>query len=170
LVRDQEVGGSNPPAPTPFTTIPVPGVFSALHVESRLFNILIVEDNPGHQRLTEYALRKKGAPVRCTVVRDGQEVLDYLFRKPPFDDEAAYPRPDLILLDLNLPKRDGREVLGIIGAEEGLRAIPIVIVSTSDREEDVRFAMENGVRAYISKSKGFDRFTDEISDVTKYVT
>jgi CheY-like chemotaxis protein len=139
-------------------------------VESRLVNILIAEDNPGHQRLTEYALRKRGAPVRCTVVRDGQEVLDYLYRNPPYDDDAAYPAPDLILLDFNLPKRDGREVLGIIGADEQLRSIPIVIVSTSDREEDVRFAMEHGVRAYISKSKGFDRFTDEISDVTKYVS
>jgi CheY-like chemotaxis protein len=138
-------------------------------VESRLINILIAEDNPGHQRLTEYAIRKKGAQVRCTVVRDGQEVLDYLSRKPPFDDDAVYPRPDLILLDFNLPKRDGREVLGIIGADERLRGIPIVVVSTSDREEDLRFAMEHGVRAYISKSKGFDRFTDEISDVTKYL-
>jgi CheY-like chemotaxis protein len=139
-------------------------------VESRLFNILLVEDNPGHQRLTEYALRKKGLPVRCTVVRDGQEVLDYLFRKPPFDDEGRYPWPDLILLDFNLPKRDGREVLGIIGGRDDLRAIPIVVLSTSDREEDISFAMENGARAYISKSKGFDRFTEEISELIKYVS
>ena len=138
-------------------------------MDSRPVHILIVEDNPAHQRLTEYALRKKGASVRCTVVRDGQEVLDYLQRTPPYDDESSYPTPDLILLDLNLPKRDGREVLGVIGADERLRAIPIVIVSTSDREEDVRFALDHGVRAYISKSKGFDRFTEELGDVTRYV-
>jgi CheY-like chemotaxis protein len=137
-------------------------------VESRPFNILLAEDNLGHQRLTEYALRKNRVPILCTVVRDGQEVLDYLLRRPPYEDEARFPRPDLILLDLNLPKRDGREVLGIIGSDPSLRSIPVVIVSTSDREEDVRLALGSGARAYISKSKGFDRFTDEISEVVKY--
>jgi chemotaxis family two-component system response regulator Rcp1 len=140
------------------------------HAEPRLYNILIAEDNLGHQRLTEYALRKKGTPVRCVVVHDGQEVLDYLYRHPPFDDAARAPRPDLILLDLNLPKRDGREVLGIIGGDPSLRLIPVVIVSTSDREEDVRYALDNGARAYISKSRGFDRFTEEISEVVKYAS
>jgi CheY-like chemotaxis protein len=138
-------------------------------VESRLIDILIAEDNLGHQRLTEYALRKNRLPVRCTVVRDGQEVLDYLFRKPPFDDAGRSPRPDLILLDLNLPKRDGREVLRIISRDPSLGAIPVVIVSTSDREEDVHFALGNGARAYISKSRGFDTFTDEIGGVMRYV-
>ena len=138
-------------------------------METRLFNILIAEDNLGHQRLTEYALRKNRVPVRCAIVRDGQEVLDYLFRKAPYDDEARCPRPDLILLDLNLPKRDGREVLGIIRADPSLRSIPVVIVSTSDREEDIRYALGSGARAYISKSRGFDRYSDEISEVIKYV-
>ena len=78
-------------------------------------------------------------------------------------------RPDLILLDLNLPKRDGREVLGIIRADPSLRSIPVVIVSTSDREEDIRYALGSGARAYISKSRGFDRYSDEISEVIKYV-
>ena len=139
-------------------------------METRLFNILIAEDNLGHQRLTEYALRKNRVPVRCTVVRDGQEVLDYLFRTGPYDDDARAPRPDLILLDLNLPKRDGREVLGIIREDPSLRDIPVVIVSTSDRVEDIRYALERGARAYISKSKGFDRYSDEISEVLKYVS
>ncbi len=139
-------------------------------METRLFNILIAEDNPGHQRLTEYALRKNRVPVRCAIMRDGQEVLDYLFRTPPYDDDTLHPRPDLILLDLNLPKRDGREVLGIIRKEPSLSGIPVVIVSTSDREEDVRFALESGARGYISKSKGFDAYSEEISQVIQYAS
>ncbi len=142
----------------------------AHHVETRRFNILIVEDNLGHQRLTEHALRRNRVPVSCTVVRDGQEVLDYLSGKPPFDDAVRCPRPDLILLDLNLPRRDGREVLGIILGDPSLRDIPIVIVSTSDREEDVRFALDLGARAYISKSRGFDKFSEAISEVFKYAS
>jgi len=137
-------------------------------LETPPFNILIAEDNPGHQRLTEYALKRNPVPVRCTVVRDGQEVMDYLHHRPPYDDGGAHPRPDLILLDLNLPRRDGREVLRLLKGDPALREIPVVIVSTSDREEDIRTAMESGADGYISKSKGFDRYSDEIARVTTY--
>ncbi len=142
----------------------------AHHVETRRFNILIVEDNLGHQRLTEHALRRNRVPVSCAVVRDGEEALKYLTRKQPYDDASRCPRPDLILLDLNLPRRDGREVLGIILRDPSLRGIPVVIVSTSDREEDVRFALDLGAKAYISKSRGFDKFSEDISEVLKYAT
>jgi len=134
------------------------------------FHILLAEDNLAHQRLTEYALRKNTVPVSCSVVRDGQEVLDYLHRRPPYDDPSRSPRPDLILLDLNLPKRDGREVLGLILDTPALSGIPVIIVSTSDREEDVQFALKRGARAYISKSGGFDEFTREIAEVVKYIS
>ncbi|MBI4810145.1 MAG: response regulator [Ignavibacteriales bacterium] len=103
-------------------------------------NILIVEDNLAHQKITEYVLRKNNVPAKFFVVRDGQEVLDYLYRKDGFTDINKYPMPDLILLYLNLPKRDGREVLKLLKEDTNPKNIPIVIVSTSDREEDINYA------------------------------
>jgi len=134
-------------------------------VNSRRINILIVEDNLNHQKITEYALRRCNAPLRINVVRDGQEVLDYLFRTEGFEDAERFPTPDLILLDLNLPKRDGREVLQIIKEDAGLREIPVVIVSTSDREEDVTYAFQKGAVGYISKSSGFDKYNEQLATV-----
>ncbi len=131
-------------------------------------NILIVEDNLSHQKITEYALRRSKVACSLHVVHDGQEVLDYLFRENGFEDESRFPPPDLILLDLNLPKRDGREVLKVIKADEHLKEIPIVIVSTSDREEDMNFAFQVGAVAYISKSSGFDKYNEQLADVHKY--
>ena len=131
-------------------------------------NILIVEDNLSHQRITEYVLKTNNVKGKFVVVRDGQEVLDYLNRKTPYTDDALYPMPDLILLDLNLPKRDGREVLMLIKSDPSLKEIPVVIVSTSDREEDISYAFETGAVAYISKSSGFDKFNAELGQVAKY--
>jgi len=101
-------------------------------------------------------------------VRDGQEALDYLYRKDAFADAVLYPTPDLILLDLNLPKRDGREVLKILKEDSSLNEIPVVIVSTSDREEDVTYALQLGAAAYISKSDGFETVSKELATVTRY--
>jgi len=131
-------------------------------------NILIVEDNPSHLTLTEHVLRRNNVEAKVFVVRDGQEVLDYLYRRELYMNPGASPTPDLILLDLNLPKRDGREVLKVLKNDPALKDIPVVIVSTSDREEDVSYAFENGAAAYISKSIGFERFTREISEVSRY--
>ena len=131
-------------------------------------NILIVEDNLAHLKLTQYVLKRNNVKGRILVVRDGQEALDYLFRRGSFDDPSKYPSPDLILLDLNLPKRDGKEVLKILKDDPVLRDIPIVIVSTADREEDISYALQTGAAAYISKATGFDRFNIELAGVTKY--
>src|SRR5258707_9063684 len=98
-------------------------------------NILIVEDNLAHQKITEYVLKHNNVKGQFHVVRDGQEALDYLFRKNAYADPSSSPTPNLILLDLNLPKRDGREVLKIIKSDASLSTIPVVIVSTSDRQE-----------------------------------
>ena len=130
--------------------------------------ILIVEDNLSHQRLTEYILKRHKVNARFIIVRDGQEALDYLSRKDKFADAASYPQPDLILLDLNLPKRDGREVLKLIKEHQDWKGIPVVIVSTSDREEDVTFALASGAVAYISKSSGFDKLNEQLAGIVKY--
>ncbi len=130
--------------------------------------VLVVEDNLSHQKITEYAFRRSNVPVRLLVVRDGQEVLDYLGRRGPYSNPEFSPTPDLILLDLNLPKRDGREVLGLIKGDPLFRELPVAVVSTSDREEDVQYAFRTGAVAFISKAAGFDKFMAEIASVTKY--
>ena len=132
-------------------------------------NILIVEDNLSHLRITQYVLRHNNVEAAFFVVRDGQEALDFLYHKEQYADASTSPVPDLILLDLNLPKRDGREVLKIIKSEPSLKDIPVVIVSTSDRVEDVSYSQQTGAVAYISKSSGFDKFNQELAGVTKYV-
>ncbi len=131
-------------------------------------NILIVEDNLAHLKITQYILKRNGVPAKYFIVRDGQEVLDYLYRKNGFTDIEKYPLPDLILLDLNLPKRDGREVLKLIKEDPNLEAIPIVIVSTSDREEDINYSYRLGVVGYISKSIGFDKLSAELGSIIKF--
>ena len=131
-------------------------------------NILIVEDNLAHLKLTQYVLKRNSIDAKFSVARDGQEALDYLYHKRAFADETQFASPDLILLDLNLPKRDGREVLRIIKDDPALKDIPVVIVSTSDREEDVSYAFQEGAVAYISKSAGFDKFDRELGSVGKY--
>jgi len=137
-------------------------------LESPSIHILIVEDNLEHQRITEYALKHNNIRGTFTVVRDGQEALDYLYGERDFADASEHARPDLILLDLNIPKRDGREVLRIIKQDPSLNDIPVVIVSTSDREEDVTYAFQTGAVAYISKSGGFDKFNSDIGSVAQY--
>ena len=131
-------------------------------------NILIVEDNLAHQKITEYVLKHNKVTGKFVVVRDGQEALDYLFHSGAYADAAQFPKPDLILLDLNLPKRDGREVLKVVKESPEVGDIPVVIVSTSDREEDLAYAMQTGAAAYISKSSGFDKFNQELSSVLVY--
>jgi len=133
------------------------------------YDIMIVEDNLGHLKITEYILRQKNVQGNFIVVRDGQEALDYLFHRGRYSDASKYPLPQLILLDFNLPQRDGREVLKIVQEDETVNKIPIVIVSTSDREEDITYAFEHGAVGYISKSSGFENFKEALGDVEKYV-
>jgi two-component system response regulator len=138
-------------------------------MENSDINILIVEDNLAHLRITEYILRQKKVEGNYIIVRDGQEALDYVYNKSIYADKEKHPQPDLVLLDLNLPQRDGREVLKIINDDADLKKIPVVIVSTSDREEDISFAFAHGAVAYISKSSGFETFREELGGVGRYI-
>lgn len=131
-------------------------------------NILIVEDNLAHLKLTQLVLQRSNVNARLFVVRDGQEALDFLFHTNAFADADLHPRPNLILLDLNIPRRDGREVLRILNEHDTLSTVPVVIVSTSDREEDVSFAFAHGAVAYVSKSSGFTNFNSQLIDVIRF--
>jgi CheY-like chemotaxis protein len=130
--------------------------------------ILLVEDNYEHLNLTRYILRDNNVLGDVYVVRDGQEAIDYLYQKNRFADASASPRPNVVLLDLNLPRVDGKEVLRIIKNDSILRDIPVIVVSSSDREEDVSYASEMGAAAYISKSGGFEQLSKAIASIQAY--
>lgn len=135
-----------------------------------VMKILLVEDNFEHLRLTKYILRQNNVSGEVYVVRDGQEAIDYLYNRDRFADREANPRPEIILLDLNIPCIDGKEVLKMIKSDEELKDISVVILSSSDREEDVAYAYENGAAAYISKSAGFERLNEALASISTFVT
>src|SRR5258708_7555792 len=117
--------------------------------------ILLVEDNPGDVRLTIEALRDGKVHNNLSVARDGVEALAYLRRESPF---AKAVRPDLILLDLNLPRKDGREVLAEIKADANLKTIPVVVLTTSRAELDVLRTYELQANCFVTKPVDLDQF------------
>ena len=117
--------------------------------------ILLVEDNAGDVRLTREALKDAKVLNTLHVARDGEEAMDYLYHKGKYADA---PRPDLILLDLNLPRKDGREVLAEIKADEDLKRIPVVILTTSKSEEDVLKVYNLHANCYVTKPLDLDQF------------
>jgi two-component system response regulator len=127
--------------------------------------ILLVEDNPGDARLTQEVL--KGSKIRNNlyIVEDGVEAMAFLRREGAY---ASTPRPDIILLDLNLPRMDGREVLKAIKADEALRRIPIVIMTTSDDEHDILAAYDLFANCYITKPVDFQRFIEIVKTIENF--
>jgi len=121
----------------------------------RAIEILMVEDNPGDVRLTREAFKDGRVWNQMHVVEDGLAALDFLHRRPPFE---AAPRPDIVLLDLNLPRMDGREVLAHIKADPELRIIPVVVLTTSRAEEDVLRAYHLNANCYITKPVDLEQF------------
>jgi chemotaxis family two-component system response regulator Rcp1 len=131
----------------------------------RPIEILLVEDNPGDVRLTLEAFKDAEVCNNLSVVQDGMEALAFLNRA---DEFAQAPRPDLILLDLNLPRKDGREVLLEIKADEDLRRIPVVILTTSQAEEDIFRTYNLHANCYIAKPVDFDQFIRVIKSIEEF--
>ena len=121
----------------------------------RTIDILMVEDDPGDVRLTREALKNSKVLHSLNVVEDGVAALDYLRKAPPYHDAV---RPDIVLLDLNLPRKDGREVLAAMKQDPVLRSIPVVILTTSQAEEDVLRAYNLNANCYVTKPVDFDQF------------
>ena len=121
--------------------------------------ILLVEDSPSDVVLTREALLESRIANELTVVRDGEQALAYLRRQPPFEHAA---RPDLVLLDLNLPNLDGRDVLRAVRADPELAGLPIIVLTTSDAEDDVRAAYAAYANSYVQKPVNMDAFVDVI--------
>ncbi|MGB6200871.1 MAG: response regulator [Candidatus Acidiferrales bacterium] len=127
--------------------------------------VLLVEDSPGDVRLTMEAFRDANAPIHLHVVSDGVEAMAFLQRDGAY---AHAPRPDLILLDLNLPRMDGREVLALIKADAVLRMIPTIILTTSDAEADITKSYQLQASCYLSKPGQLDAFETLMKSVSDF--
>ena len=125
----------------------------------RPIEILLVEDNPADVRLTREALREGKVINSLHVVEDGMEALDFLRKRSPYTNQ---PSPDLILLDLNLPKKDGREVLAEIKQDDNWKRIPVVILTTSRAEEDIVRSYNLHANAYVTKPVDLTQFLEVI--------
>ena len=131
-------------------------------------NILIVDDEEAHAALTERAIRKGGRVKRIDIVRDGEEALDYLFHTGKFGEASKFPAPGMILLDIKLPGIDGIEVLKRIKSDPNLKKIPVIMLSTSKREEDVANCYFNYANSYLTKPVGFREFEAKVMQVYSY--
>jgi chemotaxis family two-component system response regulator Rcp1 len=131
----------------------------------RAIEILLVEDNPGDVRLIKEALRDGKVWNNPHVVTDGEAALDFVYRRGQFADA---PRPDMVLLDLNLPKKDGREVLAVIKSDPDLKRIPVVVLTTSKEEEDVLRAYNLAANCYVTKPVEFDEFMKVIQAIEDF--
>ena len=132
---------------------------------TRRVEILLVEDNPGDVRLTREALREGKVRNNLNVVGDGVEALAYLRRQGKY---AGAVRPDLVLLDLNLPKKDGREVLAEVKEDPELRHIPVVVLTSSQAEQDIVRAYDLHANCYVSKPVDLDQFITVVKSVNEF--
>lgn len=128
-------------------------------------NILLVEDSPTDRLITTEALKKSQLNPTVDCVNDGVEALQYLQREAPYTDAT---RPDLILLDYNMPRMDGREVLATLKSDERLRSIPIIVLTTSAREEDIEQAYNRHANCFVTKPVHFAQFADAIKSIEQF--
>jgi CheY-like chemotaxis protein len=127
--------------------------------------ILMVEDNPGDVRLTRETLKEGKIHTRLSVVSDGDEALEFLYRR---GTHAKAPRPDLILLDLNLPGKSGREVLAEIKADDNLRRIPVVVLTSSQAEQDIVESYNLNANCYVTKPVDLDQFMRVVRSIEDF--
>ena len=128
-------------------------------------DVLLVEDDPGDVLLIEEAFADNKVRNRLHTVSDGVEALQFLRREGEFADA---PQPDLVLLDLNLPRKDGREVLAEVKADETLQQIPVVVLTTSKAEEDVPRSYKLHANAYVTKPVDFERFIEVVRQIDEF--
>jgi CheY-like chemotaxis protein len=134
-------------------------------VEAMPIEVLLVEDDPGDVLMTREAFEEHKVGNRLNVVSDGVDALAYLRKEEPYQGAV---RPDLILLDLNLPRRDGREVLAEIKNDSSLRQIPVVVLTTSQADEDVLRSYQLHANAYVTKPVDFDRFVRVVKQIDEF--
>lgn len=125
-------------------------------------HVLLVEDNPGDAELTCEAFESSKLALQIHIATDGEEALSYLFRQPPHEDAST---PDIILLDLNLPKIDGREVLARLRESDELRHLPVVVLTSSDSEKDIVESYRTGANCYVTKPVDLKAFQQIVRSV-----
>jgi CheY-like chemotaxis protein len=137
----------------------------SLERDGRPIEILLVEDDPGDTLITREALDQSKVTNNLSVVTNGEEAIAFLRRTGEFADAV---RPDLVLLDLNLPRRDGREVLEEVKEDPDLRRIPVVVLTTSGAEEDIVRSYDLHANAYVTKPVDFERFVDVVRQIDDF--
>ena len=130
--------------------------------------ILLADDDPDDRMLTQRALKASRLANRLEMVEDGEELMQYLRRQGEYADPAVSPRPGIILLDLNMPRKDGREALKEIKSDPSLRRIPVVILTTSEAEQDILRSYDLGVNAFVTKPVTFDGLASAISRLGEF--
>ncbi len=133
---------------------------------AKVIDVLLVEDDPGDVLMTREAFEHNKLRNRLSVVADGVSAMEFLRKEGEHAD--APPTPDLILLDLNLPRMDGREVLQALKADDALRTIPVVVLTTSEAEEDVVRSYSLHANAYVTKPVDFDQFIDVVRQIDEF--
>jgi CheY-like chemotaxis protein len=128
-------------------------------------DVLLVEDDPGDVLMTREAFEENKVANRLAVVSDGESAMTYLRKEGQYADA---PTPDLVLLDLNLPRMDGREVLAAMKSDDSLRSIPVVVLTTSEAEEDVLRSYALHANAYVTKPVDFQRFIDVVRQIDDF--
>lgn len=136
-----------------------------MSVSGRPIDVLLVEDDPGDELMTREAFEDNKIGNTLHVVRDGEEALDFLYRRGEYE---SAPRPDLILLDLNLPKYDGRQVLEQVKSDTDLTDIPVVVLTTSAAEEDILRSYKLHANAYVTKPVDLDQFIRAVRQIDEF--
>ena len=131
-------------------------------------SILLIEDNPGDAMLFKLGLEEARTPCRLDIAADGKEAIDFLLQATKSPSSADMRRPDLIVLDLNLPKISGHQVLQIIRADYRLRSIPVVILSCSSSRFDVQYAYTQGANSYLEKPKTLNELLELVRTIDQY--
>jgi CheY-like chemotaxis protein len=130
--------------------------------------ILLADDDSDDRLLVKDAVAECALPAEVMFVENGEELLDYLFRKGKYTAQALAPRPGLILLDLNMPKKDGREALEVIKSDPTLRRIPVVVFTTSKADTDIAGLYDLGANSFVTKPVQFDRLVTVIAQLSRY--
>lgn len=137
-------------------------------IEKRSATILIADDDNEDVLLMREALEESKLLNRIEVVENGEELLDYLYNRGEYSDREKYPSPSLILLDLNMPKKDGREALTEMKKDESLRKIPVIVLTTSSSDKDILRSYDLGASGFVTKPVTFDSLVNAIKVLGKY--
>jgi len=133
-------------------------------------DILLVEDNPDHAEITLKALKQNNILNEVYWISDGQEALDFMYHRGKYADEKTSPRPGLILLDIKLPKVDGLEVLKQLKDDPQFKSIPVIMLTTSDRDEEIAKSYAGGANSYVVKPMDFEDFMKKVRELKLYWT